>query len=261
MTDSVSNRSGRWLPLSELAHFVVEVMVGAMARQTRAQWRRCTLLGQIGLTLLALSACGGRSPVPVTPAAQAAAPTATTITVVAMGDSLTEGLGVDPNDAYPAQLERKLQANGYAVTVINAGNSGETSSGALSRVDWVLTLHPQILILATGGNDGLRGIDPKLTEQNIGQIVHQFQQKDVIVILAGMEMVQNMGKEYTDAFHAIYPAVAKQYNTIFVPFLLEGVATKPDLNQSDFVHPNAKGYTVVIDTLYPYVVEAISKLK
>ena len=179
-------------------------------------------------------------------------------TIVAMGDSLTEGLGVDPNQTYPAQLDRKLRESGYNYTVVNAGVSLETSSGALSRVDWVISsLHPDIVILATGGNDSLRAIDPVLTEQNLRKLVETLQAADVTVILAGMQTVQNMGETYTDAFRSIYPAVAADYDLILIPFLLEGVAGDPKLNQDDFIHPTAEGYTIVVETVYPYVVRAI----
>ncbi len=178
-----------------------------------------------------------------------------------MGDSLTEGLGVDAEMAYPAQLARKLQAEGYAVTVINAGNSGETSSGALARADWVLGLQPDVVILATGGNDGLRGVDPAVTEQNIDQLVAKFQDAGAVVVLAGMEIVQNMGVEYTTAFRELYPAVAERHDTLLIPFFLEGVGGNPALNQPDFVHPTAEGYAVVVETIYPFVVEALGKVE
>lgn len=178
-----------------------------------------------------------------------------------MGDSLTEGLGVDPADAYPAQLERRLQESGYEVTVVNAGVSGETSSGALSRVDWVLRQKPDIVILATGGNDGLGGLDPALTQDNIDRIVQKIQASGAVVVLAGMEMVQNMGAQFTSDFRAIYPEIAQRRSLILMPFLLEGVATDPDLNQGDFIHPTAKGYTIVADNLYPYVLQAIEQVQ
>ncbi len=180
---------------------------------------------------------------------------------MAMGDSLTEGLGVDPADAWPAQLEARLRAEGLAVAVTNAGVSGETSSGALARVDWILRQQPQIVILATGGNDGLRGVDPAITADNIDQIVQKLQAGGAVVVLAGMEMVQNMGAEYTGEFRALYPAIAERRGAILVPFLLEGVATDPALNQPDFIHPNAAGYRIVVENLYPYVVQAIEQVQ
>ena len=218
-------------------------------------------IGVIGMTV-ALAACSGRAaptpvPPPATPAATAAAPTV----IVAMGDSLTEGMGVDPADAYPAQLERRLLADGYNVEVVNAGISGETTSGALSRVNWVLGLEPDIVILATGGNDGLRGIAPELTARNLDQLVTTFQDAGVTVLLAGMEMVENMGEEYTSAFRAIYPTVSATHDVRLIPFLLEGVATDPKLNQPDFIHPTASGYAVVVDTIYPYVTDLLAQVQ
>lgn len=216
-------------------------------------------IGLVYLFLLFLLAGCGADPVS-TPTPEVT-PTAELIHVVALGDSLTEGLGVAPKMAYPAQLQRKLQAAGYAVTVTNAGNSGETSSGALSRLDWVLALEPDIVILATGGNDGLRGIDPAVTEKNLDEMVTKIEEKGAVVVLAGMEMVQNMGAIYTEAFRAIYPTVASRHSTILIPFFLEGVGGNPALNQPDFIHPTAEGYSVVVETIYPFVLEALEQVQ
>jgi acyl-CoA thioesterase I len=178
-------------------------------------------------------------------------------TIVAFGDSLTEGLGVSETAAYPAQLEKRLIADGHQYRVINVGISGETSSGALSRIKWVLSLEPDILILETGANDGLRGIDPLLIEKNIREIVKILKNKNVIVILAGMRMVENMGPDYTTAFAEIYPNIAADEGLIFIPFFLKGIADNPAFNQSDGIHPTAEGYLIITDIVYPYVIEAI----
>ena len=178
-------------------------------------------------------------------------------TIVAVGDSLTEGLGVDEDFAYPAVLEKKLQDNGYNYRVINAGISGETSSGTLSRIKWVLTLKPDIVILVIGANDGFRGIDPALIESNIRQIIEALKAKNVVVVLGGMKIVQNLGQEYTSAFAAVYPAVAESEHVIFIPFFLDGVAADPELNQADGIHPTTAGYRRVVDHIYPYVTAAI----
>lgn len=210
------------------------------------------------ISICLLTACTNITPTPLPPTPPAPTVAPTNGTIVALGDSLTEGLGVAPDSAYPAQLERKLQENGYNWRVINAGVSGETSSGARSRVEWVInSLQPDIVILATGGNDSLRATDPAVTEQNLRELVELLQAADVTVILAGMQTVQNMGQSYTDAFRAIYPTVATEYNLLFIPFLLEGVASDPQLNQDDFIHPTAEGYTIVVETVYPFVSEAI----
>lgn len=179
--------------------------------------------------------------------------------IVAMGNSLTAGYGISENEAYPALLEKKLAADGYAYRVVNAGISGETSSGALSRVQWILTLKPDIVILETGANDGFRGIDPALVEKNIDETVRILQESGATVVLAGMQIVRNLGKEYTDAFNAIFPRVARKHGVILIPFFLEGVAGEPGLNQADTIHPTARGYEIITQTVYPHVVEAIKK--
>lgn len=192
-----------------------------------------------------------------TPAAPRAQP-AFAGTIVAVGDSLTVGYGVNEADAYPAQLEKKLHAAGFHWRVVNAGISGETSSGTLSRVAWVLKLKPDIVILETGANDGLRGIDPQVTKKNIAETVRILRENRVTVILAGMRMVTSMGRDYTSDFAAIYPAVAKKHELILIPFFLQGVAGDPALNQGDGIHPVAEGYRIITDTIYPYVVQALS---
>jgi len=178
-------------------------------------------------------------------------------TIVAVGDSLTEGLGVEEELAYPAVLEEKLREQGYRYQVVNAGLSGETSSGTLSRIKWVLTLKPDIVILVTGANDGFRGIDPGLIQSNIRSILESLKKNNVIVILGGMQIVQNLGQDYTTAFTAIYPEVARSEDVIFIPFFLAGVAADQGLNQADGIHPTAEGYRAIVDNITPYVLEAI----
>ena len=178
-------------------------------------------------------------------------------TIVAVGDSLTAGYGVAQELAYPARLEKKLTGEGFRYRVINAGVSGETSSGTLSRINWILTLKPDIVILETGANDGLRGVDPTLTKRNIQEIIRLLHASNVMVILAGMQMVQNMGQEYTEAFRRIYPEAAKISGVRLIPFFLQGVAGDPALNQADGIHPTGDGYRVVVETVYPYVTAAI----
>jgi len=203
-------------------------------------------------TFLGSVACGREDP---PPAPQQAAINKGTI--VAVGDSLTAGLGVAEDLAYPAQLERKLAAAGLPYRVINAGVSGETSSGALSRIQWILRLKPDIVVLETGANDGLRGIDPSLTRKNIEDILGALQRAHVSVVVAGMQMVANLGPEYTKAFRQIYPEAAKTFRSPLIPFFLAGVAGQSALNQPDGIHPTAEGYRIVTETVYPYVVQAI----
>ena len=209
---------------------------------------------------LLLTACGQPDAELEPAAAPADEPIAYEGTIVAMGDSLTEGLGVSADEAYPAQLEGKLLADGHLYQVINAGVSGETSSGSLSRVDWVLTLEPDIVILETGANDSLRGIDPDLTLQNLDDLVATFKANNVTVVLAGMQTMENLGAEYTADFTAAYPTVAETHNVILIPFFLEGVAAQRELNQPDGIHPTAEGYSVIVEQIYPYIVEAIDAM-
>lgn len=176
-------------------------------------------------------------------------------TIVALGDSLTAGLGVDETQAYPVVLERRLKADGHAVRVVNAGISGETSSGAVSRLEWVLSsLDPDLVILETGANDGLRGIDPKILRANLDHLITELKKAEVKVILTGMQMLPNLGPVYTSRFRAIYPQVAKTHEIPLIPFFLEGVAGDRRYNQSDMLHPNAEGYRRIVDHIYPWVV-------
>ena len=171
-------------------------------------------------------------------------------TIVAVGDSLTEGLGVEEEFAYPAVLEEKLRGQGYPYQVINAGISGETSSGTLSRIKWVLTLKPDIVILVIGANDGFRGIDPDLIKTNIQKIIRMLKEENVIVVLGAMQIVQNLGKDYTTAFANIYPKIAQSENIILTPFFLEGVAATQKLNQADGIHPTPEGHKIVAENVW-----------
>lgn len=183
-------------------------------------------------------------------------------TIVAVGDSLTAGLGVAEEMAYPAQLELKLKSAGYNYRVINAGVSGETSSGARARIEWVLSsLNPDIVILETGANDGLRGTDPKLLETNLDQVCALLKENNIQVLLAGMQMLPNLGPEYTQAFSTIYPSIAQKHGVVFMPFFLKDVAGETDFNQPDRLHPTAQGYSRITDNIYPYVIEVIEKYR
>jgi acyl-CoA thioesterase-1 len=183
-------------------------------------------------------------------------------TIVAVGDSLTAGLGVEEDQTFPAQLARKLTADGYRFDVINAGVSGETSSGTLSRIQWVLSsLKPDIVILETGANDGLRGLDPDLLKNNLDELIARLKTEKIQVILTGMLMLPNLGPEYTQAFATIYPRLAEKHQVVFMPFFLEGVAGQSRLNQPDKLHPTAQGYSRIVDNLYPYVLKAIERYR
>jgi len=181
------------------------------------------------------------------------------IIIVAMGDSLTAGYGLSEEESYPAILDRRLRTEGYNCRVINSGVSSETSSGALSRIDWVLGLSPDIVILETGANDGLRGIDPVLVEKNIREILFRLNEAEVVIVLAGMKMVWNLGPAYVKKFNAIYPELADEFSTVFMPFFLEDVAMKRSMTISDGLHPNAEGYKMIVENIYPYVLEAVMR--
>ena len=182
--------------------------------------------------------------------------------IVAFGDSLTAGLGVAQEEAYPAQLQRRLEADGYRYRVINAGVGGDTTAGGVRRVDWVLNSKPAIVILELGANDGLRGIDPAHTRSNLETIVQRLQAAGVTVILAGMKLPPNYGKDYTARFAAVYPELAKKYRVPLMPFFLEGVAAREAMNQADGIHPTEAGYRAIVEnllkTLQPFLLKPVA---
>jgi acyl-CoA thioesterase-1 len=180
-------------------------------------------------------------------------------TVVALGDSLTAGYGVKEKESYPVRLEKKLQEAGCHWRVINAGISGETSGETLARIDAVLNLKPAIVILEIGVNDGFSGIDPQVTRKNIDETVRILKAHKATVILAGMRMFTNMESEFDKTFAAIYPVVAREHDLILIPFFLAGVAGEPSLTKSDGIHPTAKGYRIVTETVYPYLLQALER--
>ena len=183
-------------------------------------------------------------------------------TIVALGDSLTAGFGVAEDLAYPARLARKLEADGYHFAVINAGISGETSSGLRARFQWILSsLKPDILILETGANDGIQGQNPDLLKRNLEAFLIQMKDRDIVVVLAGMRMLPNLGVAYVQAFDSVYPRVAETHNVIFMPFFLESVAGRARFNQPDRLHPNSQGYERIVEDLYPYVMRAIERYR
>lgn len=181
--------------------------------------------------------------------------------IVAVGDSLTAGYGVGEQEAYPALLEKRLVADNYYYRVINAGVSGETSSGTLSRIEWVIqSLNPDMIILETGANDGLRGVDPKVLEGNLDKILTIVRKYGVKILLAGMKLPPNLGPFYSARFAKVYPEIAKKHRVDLIPFFLESVAGDKRYNLSDYIHPNAQGYHRIVDYIYPYVVDVIKEL-
>ena len=185
------------------------------------------------------------------------------LTILALGDSLTEGLGVDNDANYPAQLEAPLKEMGYKdVKVINSGLSGETSTGLVNRLDWVLQTKPDITILTIGANDAMRGIDVATVEANIRTAIKRLQDGGSEVILGGMQIYDNLGVDYVESFAAIYPRVAKDMNVTLIPFFLDGVGGDPKLNQADAIHPTREGYTIIVnDNILPILQPEIEKLE
>ena len=173
------------------------------------------------------------------------------LSVVCLGDSLTEGYGVAPEDAYPSVLQRRLREAGFEVRVVNAGISGATSASGLSRLRWQLRAAPDVLLIALGANDGLRGVDPAATRRNLAQVLDLAREQQIPVVLAGMRLPPNYGPEHVKAFEALFPSLAEEYGVPLVPFLLEGVAARPELNLADGIHPTARGYRRVVDNLLP----------
>lgn len=207
----------------------------------------------VGMATMAgtLVACGGgteskpgaASQVPVESTTVAAAPATAGVRVLIVGTSLTAGLGLDPDSAYPAALQRLADSSGYRVTIVPAGLSGETSAGALRRVDWLLRDKPDVVVVETGANDGLRGLQVDSTQANIVAIVERIRAANpsVKVLLAQMEAPPNLGPRYTRAFHDAFLTVARDQALVLIPFFLEGVAGVAALNQEDGIHPTEEG--------------------
>jgi len=173
--------------------------------------------------------------------------------VVFLGDSLTAGYGLPEADAYPALIEAALAAEGRPVRVVNAGVSGDTSAGGLARLDWVLRLEPDVVVVELGPNDGLRGLPLEATEANLRRIVERGRAAGARVLLAGMLIPPNYGPDYAGRFAAIYPRLAEELDAPLVPFLLEGVGGEPDLNLADGIHPNAAGHRRVAENVLPHL--------
>ena len=184
------------------------------------------------------------------------------LTILALGDSLTEGLGVDNDANYPSQLEARLKELGYKdVKVVNSGLSGETSTGLVNRLDWVLQTKPDITILTVGANDAIRGIDVATVEANIRTAVKRLQDNGSEVILGGMQIYDNLGSDYVTSFAAIYPRVAKDMNVTLIPFFLDSVGGDPKLNQADAIHPTKEGYTIIVnDNILPVLKPEVDRM-
>lgn len=181
--------------------------------------------------------------------------------VVFLGDSLTAGYGLDAEQAFPYLVGELLREEGRDVKVVNAGVSGDTTAGGLTRLDWLLRQRPDVLVVGLGGNDGLRGLDLAASESNLRRIVETAQEAGVQVLLLGMLIPPNYGPDYTEAFAAMYPRLAAEQGVALVPFLLDGVAGDPELNQADGIHPNPAGQRIVANTVALHLREVLDALE
>lgn len=183
------------------------------------------------------------------------------ITIVALGDSLTAGLGLPSQDAFPAKLQKALAAKGIAVTIADAGVSGDTTSGGLARLDWSVPAGTDGVILELGANDALRGLDPAVPRASLEAILRRLKERGIPVLLCGMLSPPNLGADYARTFNAIYPDLARIYDAVFYPFFLDGVAGQRRLNQGDGLHPTAAGVDVIVAGILPKVEELIARIR
>ena len=184
-----------------------------------------------------------------------------TKTILVMGDSLTAGYGLAETDSFPAQLERSLSKLGRDVRIINSGVSGDTSAGGRARLDWALAENPDAVILELGANDGLRGLDPRKTEANLGAMIREIGKRKIPILLTGMRAPPNLGPEYEAEFNGLYRRLARRHKILLYPFFLEGVAAIPSLNQADAIHPNAEGVAEIVNRIRPIILQLIDEMR
>ncbi|RWO38312.1 MAG: arylesterase [Mesorhizobium sp.] len=182
-------------------------------------------------------------------------------TIVGFGDSLMAGFGLGPDEGFTRKLEAALRAKGHDVTVANAGVSGDTSSGGLSRLDWSVPDGTQLVILELGANDMLRGVSPDITQKNLDAMLAKLKQRNIAVLLAGMRAAPNLGADYQNGFDAIFPKLAEKHGVPLYPFFLDGVAGEPAMQLEDGLHPNAKGIDRMVERVLPDVEKAIAVVK
>jgi acyl-CoA thioesterase I len=194
-------------------------------------------------------------------AAPAARPATERPRIVALGDSLTAGLGLSQTEAYPALLQKRIDAAGLGFEVVNAGVSGDTSAGGVRRLDWVLTDNTRVLILALGANDELRGLPVEQMKENLETVIERARARQISVILAGMEAPPNFGPEYTSAFRQAFRDLAREHGVVFVPFLLDRVAGQSQLNQGDGIHPNAQGAEILAGTVWAALEPMLTRMR
>ncbi|MCY3773114.1 MAG: arylesterase [Gemmatimonadetes bacterium] len=184
-------------------------------------------------------------------------------TVLFYGNSLTTGFGIDPDKAYPQLIQEKIDGLGWSVRVINGGVGGETSAGGLSRIDWVLQNRVDVFVLELGGNDGLRGVDPRTTRRNLRAIIRRVRDRypEAKIILAGMQAPPNMGQRFVTEFREMYPALAESERVSLIPFILEGVGGIPELNLPDGIHPTAEGHAIMAENVWKVLKPVLEDLR
>ncbi len=179
------------------------------------------------------------------------------VRLAVLGDSLSAGYGLPPQEAFPAALKRALAARGLEVEVINAGVSGDTTAGGLARLEWTLAAGPEAVIVELGGNDALRGLDPAMVESNLNALLTGLKKRRVQVLLTGMRAPRNLGSDYAEAFDGVFARLAERHGVAFYPFFLEGVAGVPALNLADGIHPNPQGVAEIVSRMMPQVLELV----
>ncbi len=183
------------------------------------------------------------------------------VRIVVLGDSLSAGFGLQPSEAFPAQIDRLLKARGHRVEVINAGVSGDTTAGGLARLDWAVPDGTDAVIVELGANDALRGQPPATARANLDTIVTRFKARGIEVLIAGMRAPRNLGNEYANDFDRIFPDLAEKHGVALYPFFLTGVALDPALNLADGMHPNAKGIGIIAERIVPAVEDLLARVK
>ena len=234
--------------MSRLSNGFITASAGGDRRSLRDMgWLRLLVTGLLAMTVLSTGALGQSSQKPVK--------------IVALGDSLTAGFQLRPNDAFPVQLAAALKKKGIAVEIVNAGVSGDTAKAGLERLDWAVPDGTEAVIVELGANDALRGIDPAETRKALDAIMSRLKARGIEILLAGMEAPRNLGPEYTKAFNSIYPDLARKYGALLYPFFLKGVALDPKLNLPDGLHPTAEGVGRIVEAILPDVTELVARAK
>lgn len=218
--------------------------------------RRSALLAQVVMAVALVNL-----PIPEWTMPSYAAEAPAPVRIVAFGDSLTAGYQLKSSEAFPAQLETALEKKGHVVDIANAGVSGDTSAAGLARLDWSIADDTEAVILELGANDALRGVDPAETRRALETMIERLKSRGIEVLLAGMSSPENWGKDYADAFNAMYRELATKHNLVFYPFFLDGVALKPELNLPDGLHPTAEGISLIVERILPSAEELVARVK